>query len=66
MRLPFLFFAALFLVLSLQCQQNTNKNTTQKKSLEIPESMQDAYFASGCFWCVEGVYEKVYGVTEVV
>ena len=25
-----------------------------------------AYFASGCFWCVEGIYEKVYGVTEVV
>ena len=66
MRLPFLFFAAVFLGLSLQCQQNTNSKTTQKKSLEIPESMQDAYFASGCFWCVEGVYEKVYGVTEVV
>ena len=66
MRLTLLFFAAVFLGLSLQCQQNKNSITTQKKSLEIPESMQDAYFASGCFWCVEGVYEKVYGVTEVV
>ena len=33
---------------------------TQEKVEEV------AYFASGCFWCVEGVYEKVYGVTEVV
>ncbi|QQR86246.1 MAG: peptide-methionine (S)-S-oxide reductase MsrA [Flavobacteriales bacterium] len=25
-----------------------------------------AYFASGCFWCVEGVYESVRGVEEAV
>ncbi len=24
-----------------------------------------AYFASGCFWCVEAIYESVYGVKEV-
>jgi peptide-methionine (S)-S-oxide reductase len=25
-----------------------------------------AYFASGCFWCVEAVYERLYGVKESV
>lgn len=34
-----------------------------------PTSSQDglkkAYFASGCFWCVEAIYESVTGVTEV-
>ena len=25
-----------------------------------------AYFAGGCFWCVESNYEKVYGVIEVI
>lgn len=25
-----------------------------------------AYFASGCFWCVEAVYESVKGVEEVI
>ena len=25
-----------------------------------------AYFASGCFWCVEAVYESVKGVDEVI
>lgn len=25
-----------------------------------------AYFASGCFWCVEGVYEATKGVEEVI
>ncbi|MFT5858343.1 MAG: peptide-methionine (S)-S-oxide reductase [Flavobacteriaceae bacterium] len=30
------------------------------------ESAQVAYFASGCFWCVEAVYESVEGVHEAV
>ena len=25
-----------------------------------------AYFASGCFWCVEAVYESIIGVEEVI
>ena len=28
--------------------------------------MARAYFASGCFWCVEAVYESVTGVSEVI
>ena len=28
--------------------------------------MARAYFASGCFWCVEAVYESVKGVSEVI
>lgn len=30
------------------------------------DTLQKAYFASGCFWCVEGVFESVEGVREVV
>ena len=26
---------------------------------------RDAYFASGCFWCVESIYESLRGVSEV-
>lgn len=29
-------------------------------------SYQKAYFASGCFWCVEAVYESLEGVKEAV
>lgn len=29
-------------------------------------SYSQATFASGCFWCVEGIYESVKGVREVV
>ena len=28
--------------------------------------IEKAYFASGCFWCVEAIFETVYGVEEVV
>ena len=27
---------------------------------------ETAYFASGCFWCVEAIFESVKGVKEVV
>lgn len=30
------------------------------------EGLETAYFASGCFWCVEAIYESVRGVDEVI
>ena len=67
------FFAitALFTLITITyaCQPTTDKSQSQadespvnKKSLE---GLQRAYFASGCFWCVEAVYESVKGVEEV-
>ena len=36
-------------------------------SEEIQSSkLKTAYFASGCFWCVEAIFESVKGVDEVV
>ena len=31
-----------------------------------PQDHEVAYFASGCFWCVEAVFEHVTGVYEVI
>lgn len=28
--------------------------------------MQTAYFAGGCFWCVEAIFQRISGVTSVV
>lgn len=37
------------------------------KSSDVqPANLETAYFASGCFWCVEAVFESVKGVDEVV
>lgn len=35
-------------------------------SISSQEKLKTAYFASGCFWCVEAIYESVEGVTEAV
>ena len=36
--------------------------------VEVPleNGKAKAYFASGCFWCVEAIYESVNGVDEVI
>ncbi|MBT8376525.1 MAG: peptide-methionine (S)-S-oxide reductase MsrA, partial [Bacteroidia bacterium] len=36
--------------------------------VEVPleNGLAKAYFASGCFWCVEAIYESVKGVDEVI
>ncbi len=43
----------------LSVQSNTQYTPTK-------EGLKQAYFASGCFWCVEAVYESVKGVEESI
>ncbi|MEM1405805.1 MAG: peptide-methionine (S)-S-oxide reductase MsrA [Bacteroidota bacterium] len=35
-------------------------------SKEVASKLDTAYFASGCFWCTEAVFERVKGVYDVV
>lgn len=47
--------------------QATNSATSQvAKKLSEDPNLSKAYFASGCFWCVEAVYESVKGVKESI
>ncbi len=39
---------------------------TEKMSPQDLSEYETAYFASGCFWCVEAVFESVKGVKEAV
>ena len=60
---------AILSVVSLQtCISNSPaSNHTEPvwtPKIEIQQGLKKAYFASGCFWCVEAVYESVKGVTE--
>lgn len=56
----------------LSCAQSQSENNTEvsekdKITYQTPEgldTLQTAYFASGCFWCAEGVFESVKGVVE--
>ncbi|MGK0254640.1 MAG: peptide-methionine (S)-S-oxide reductase [Mariniflexile sp.] len=64
---------AFFLILMFNCQNSaqTNKNqeaVTNAKPIEVAlhNGKAKAYFASGCFWCVEAIYESIEGVDEVI
>ena len=70
-------FTLIFLIPSLgSCQDKTTIKTgynaqdfTQsiKRIEEMDQTeLSKAYFASGCFWCVEAIYERLTGVVEVV
>jgi len=66
----------LALILTTSCQSNTDKKTEDQNATELVEvvkfttqdleAFETAYFASGCFWCVEAIFESVKGVKEVV
>jgi len=35
-------------------------------SISHAKNIKEAYFAGGCFWCMEDVFEKIDGVEEVI
>jgi len=41
-------------------------NTTPVEVKATTNGYEKAYFASGCFWCVEAIYESVNGVQESI
>lgn len=66
-------FPTLLAVLLFSCNNMAQQNTEQQAvinatPIEVPlqNGKAKAYFASGCFWCVEAIYESVYGVEEVI
>jgi len=59
--------------LLFSCQNTAQTNTSQQEVINaepvivpLENGKARAYFASGCFWCVEAVYESVKGVEESI
>tara|TARA_B100001939_G_scaffold156251_1_gene135024 strand:+ start:302 stop:952 length:651 start_codon:yes stop_codon:yes gene_type:complete len=46
-------------------QLKNNENPVWEPPNNNYKNLKTAYFASGCFWCVEAVFESVRGVYEV-
>ena len=63
----------LLLTLLFNCKNEAQNKKEQEsvinaKPIEVPikNVKARAYFASGCFWCVEAIYESVNGVEESI
>lgn len=68
MMMNYFFGTLLTLLLLISCAQSpVVASEKQNPEKDIPlDSLQVAYFASGCFWCVEAVFESVEGVHEAI
>ena len=66
---PILF--AVIMLLTFSCESKDKaKSTAVLTKVTAPSQdlskYETAYFASGCFWCVEAVFESVKGVKEAI
>ena len=62
-----LFFLTVLTINSCLIERKDSREIQKKILLndQKQEELKKAYFASGCFWCVESIYESVLGVEEV-
>ncbi|MGO3182289.1 MAG: peptide-methionine (S)-S-oxide reductase MsrA [Aequorivita sp.] len=74
-KISILVFSIFLFSLQGACKPSNERNKeaeaiAQKEQTPIQTETQDglkkAYFASGCFWCMEAVYESVIGVKDAV
>ncbi len=59
---------ALFLGIGCAEEKKEKEVSQNLEPVEVAtqQGLERAYFASGCFWCVEEIYESVKGVSEVI
>ena len=58
---------SLTIAFTVWAENTKNINSAMSSSAEQKnEAYKKAYFAGGCFWCVESNYEKIDGIIEVI
>ena len=53
-------------LLLMACFSFTDEKDTAVNQYQPQKGTEVAYFASGCFWCVEAIFESVSGVEEAI
>ena len=74
-KLPLIPITILCLVIQVSCKHSNDANKEFEAwaqdhqtpvEAEARDGLRKAYFSSGCFWCVEAIYESVRGVEEAI
>jgi len=74
-KILFLYPVLLFFFISASCHNTSQTNKEEEKNkqqsvtpvqTEEENGLRKAYFASGCFWCVEAIFESIDGVKESI
>jgi len=64
------FYILISFILPYSCATNQDRHAESGSKISIQYDEQEgdmtAYFASGCFWCVESIFESVKGVKEAI
>ena len=58
------YFCLLFVCIQSSCADNKPKKA-MNTNLSIEANQDTATFASGCFWCVEAIFQRLQGVNQV-
>jgi len=67
MKIKAILLSSLLITFFASCTTAYNKERSEKiKPSQDLSKYEKAYFASGCFWCVEAIFESVKGVEEAV
>lgn len=56
----------LFAACNSKAQKTTSTSMQEENIQPTDETLQEATFGAGCFWCVEAIFEEVKGVKSVV
>lgn len=65
-KLTTLFIASVIIFACSANTPNTAESVNKKNKQTEVKTNAVAYFASGCFWCVEAIFESVKGVGDVI
>lgn len=66
MTISILFTSLLLVMCTMPEQKHSHVKIIEKPPHAQLDKLSTAYFASGCFWCVEAIYESVKGVEEAI